>query len=241
MKSLWLCAGPCAVESAAQIEESCTFVAELGLRYIRGGCFKPRTKHTSFQGLGMEGVRLFRAAADRHGLKIVSEIMDTRDAGVAGELIDVVQVGARNMQNFDLLRVVGQLGKPVLLKRGPAATLDEWEGAAGYVLAGGCPELLLCERGHRTYMGHVRYMPDLAAIPLMQARGFQVIFDPSHCAGRRDLVRPLALAALAAGTDGLIVEAHPCPEQALSDAAQQLSHSELRGLCQEITELSFRK
>lgn len=227
------------MESADLIEESCAFLASLGLMYVRGGCFKPRTKPGSFQGLGMEGLRVFRAAADRYGLKVVSEIMDVRDAGPAGELVDVVQVGARNAQNYDLLREVGRLGKPVLLKRGLAMTLSEWEGAAAYVLAGGCPELLLCERGHRTYMDHVRFMPDLAAIPLMRARGFRVVLDPSHCAGRRELVTPLALAGLAAGADGLLVEAHPRPETALSDAAQQLSHPELEDLrCRIASSLS---
>lgn len=227
-------AGPCSVESAEMIEASCAFLSSLGLTHARGGCFKPRTKPGSFQGLGMEGLRLFRAAADRHGLKVVSEIMDARDVGRAGELVDVVQVGARNAQNYDLLREVGRLGKPVLLKRGLAMTLDEWEGAAAYVLGGGCPELWLCERGHRTYMDHVRFMPDLAAIPLMRGRGFKVVFDPSHCAGRRDLVRPLALAAVAAGADGLIVEAHPRPGSALSDAAQQLTHGEFEELWAEL-------
>jgi len=230
-------AGPCAVESAAQIETACAFVAHCGLRYVRGGAFKPRTRLDSFQGLGWAGVEMLAEAAIRHGLQTVSEVTDTRHVERMAGLVDVLQIGARNMQNFDLLREAGRTGKTVLLKRGLSATPDEWYGAADYVLAGGA-QLWLCERGHRTYMPHVRFMLDVAAIADARRRGYTVLADPSHAAGRRINVAPLALAALAAGAHGLLIEVHVQPEYALSDAEQQLSHDEFRTLLAQLKELS---
>lgn len=221
-------AGPCAVESAVLTEESAQFLSSLGVQFLRGGAFKPRTRPDSFQGLGLEGWRILRRAADAHGMRVVSEVTDIRLMDAACNFVDVLQIGARNAQNYDLLRACNDTQKPILLKRGLAMTLDEWEGAAGYLQD--CPRLWLCERGHRTYMPHVRFMLDVAAIGEMKRRGFTVIADPSHAAGERKFVLPLARAAIAARADGLIVEVHPCPERAMCDAAQQLAHPEFREL-----------
>jgi len=231
-----LIAGPCAVESAAQIEAECAFLANCGLRYVRGGAFKPRTRPDSFQGLGWAGVEMLADAARRYKLQTVSEVTDTRLVEQMARLVDVLQLGARNMQNFDLLREAGRTGKTILLKRGLAATLDEWYGAADYVLAGGAT-VWLCERGHRTYMPHVRFMLDVAAIADARRRGYTVLADPSHAAGRRVNVPPLALAALAAGAHGLLIEVHAQPDHALSDAEQQLNHDEFARLLAQTKEL----
>jgi len=228
--NIMVIAGPCAVESEAQVEASAHFLSELGIQWMRGGAHKPRTRPDSFQGLGHEGWRILRHVADKYNLIVVSEVTDCRHVEAACVLLDVLQVGARNAQNYDLLREVGYSGKPVLFKRGLAMTLGEWEGAAEYIIQAGCPDLILCERGHRTPMGHVRFMLDLAAIPLMQSKGYKVIADPSHAAGRKDLVIPLAKAAIAAGADGLIVEVHPYPDRALCDGPQQLTHEMFREL-----------
>lgn len=213
-----LIGGPCGVESESQMQEVARYVSDAGVKLLRGGAFKPRTSPTSFQGLGEEGLKIMRGAADAHGLKVVTEVLDTRDVGLVGEYADIFQIGARNMRNYELLKEVGAHPLPVLLKRGLAATVREWLMASEYV--GG--RVILCERGHRTYMEHVRFMLDVAAIQEAKREGYTVIADPSHAAGKRELVEPLAMAALAAGADGLIIETHPAPLTALSDQAQQL-------------------
>jgi 3-deoxy-7-phosphoheptulonate synthase len=216
-------AGPCSVETAEQIERTAALVAEGGARGIRGGAFKPRSSPYSFQGLGEEGLRLLRAAADRHGLFVVSEVMDRAQIPLMEPYVDVFQVGARNMQNFNLLRELGQQRKPVLLKRGIAATIEELLLSAEYILAGGNYDVLLCERGIRTFETYTRNTLDLSAIPVVKKLShLPILADPSHGTGRRDKVIPMARAAVAAGADGLLIEVHPDPDHAWSDAAQTI-------------------
>jgi 3-deoxy-7-phosphoheptulonate synthase len=227
-------AGPCAVEGAAQIRESAAAVAEAGCPMLRGGAFKPRTSPWSFQGLGTDGVRLLREAADAHGLAAITELLDPRDLP-AFDGIAVLQVGARNMQNFALLKALAGLRRPVLLKRGLAATVEEWLLAAEYLLAGGNEQVILCERGIRTFETATRNTLDLAAVALAKRRThLPVVVDPSHASGARELVIPLSLAAAAAGADGLLVEMHPRPAEALCDGAQALPPAELRELMQRL-------
>jgi len=217
-------AGPCAVESEEQIFTTARAVAASGARMLRGGAYKPRTSPYSFQGLGQEGLELLAAAGRAHGLPIVTEVVAAEDVERVAKLADMLQVGARNMQNFRLLEAVGKSGRPVLLKRGLVATLEELLLAAEYVLDAGNPEVILCERGIRTFVRETRNTLDLAAIPLLKEKShLPVIADPSHGTGVRALVPPLARAALAAGADGLIVEVHPDPARALSDGAQSLT------------------
>ena len=216
-------AGPCGVESADQIERAAEAVASAGARFLRGGAFKPRTSPYSFQGLGETGLELMRRAAERHRLLVVTEAMDHTQIPMVSRYADVIQVGARNMQNYNLLRKLGELRKPVLLKRGVAATLEELLLAAEYILTGGNYDVMLCERGIRTFEGYTRNTMDISAIPsLKKLSHLPVIADPSHGTGRRDHVAPMARAAVAAGADGLLVEVHPDPTNALSDGAQSL-------------------
>ena len=216
-------AGPCSVESRDQIEQSAEIVARYGAKVIRGGAFKPRSSPYSFQGLGEEGLRMMRDAADRHGLLVISEVMDQTQIPLLAEYSDILQVGARNMQNFNLLRELGHLRKPVLLKRGIAATIEELLLSAEYVLSGGNYDVILCERGIRTFETYTRNTMDISAIPVVQALShLPIVADPSHGTGRRDKVIPMARAAVAAGADGLLVEVHPDPDHALSDGAQSL-------------------
>jgi 3-deoxy-7-phosphoheptulonate synthase len=223
-------AGPCAVESASQIEDAARMVAEAGCAVLRGGAFKPRTSPYAFQGLGGEGARLLFAAAERHGLATVTEILDPADLS-ALDPAGMLQVGARNMQNFALLQRLAGLRRPVLLKRGPGATVAEWLLAAEYLLAGGNDQVVLCERGIRTFETATRNTLDLSAVALAKAwTHLPVIVDPSHAAGRPELILPLSLAAAAAGADGILVEMHPHPEDALCDGAQALRPEELRDL-----------
>jgi 3-deoxy-7-phosphoheptulonate synthase len=226
-------AGPCAVESEEQIFATARAVAAAGARVLRGGAFKPRTSPYSFQGLGESGLELLAAAGRAHGLPVVTEVVAPEDVALVARHADVLQVGARNMQNFRLLQAVGEVERPVLLKRGLVATLDELLLAAEYVLAAGNPDVVLCERGIRTFARETRNTLDLAAIPLLQEKShLPVIADPSHGTGLRALVPPLARAALAAGADGLLVEVHPDPATALSDGPQSLTFegfSELMG------------
>jgi len=190
---------------------------------IRGGAFKPRSSPYSFQGLGAEGLRMLRAAADRNGLLVVSEVMDQTQIPLVAEYSDIVQVGARNMQNFNLLRELGKLRKPVLLKRGIAATIEELLLSAEYIMAGGNYDVILCERGIRTFETYTRNTMDISAIPVVQKLShLPIVADPSHGTGRRDKVAPMARAAVAAGADGLLIEVHPDPDRALSDGAQSL-------------------
>jgi 3-deoxy-7-phosphoheptulonate synthase len=216
-------AGPCAVESAAQIGEIAERVARAGAKLLRGGAFKPRSSPYSFQGLGEEGLKLLRAAADRNGLLVVSEVMDPSQIEVMVPYVDVMQVGARNMQNYYLLRALGEIQKPVLLKRGMSATIEELLLSAEYIMSGGNYNVILCERGIRTFDTYMRNTMDIAAIPVIkQLSHLPVVADPSHGTGRRDKVGAMARAAVAAGADGLIIEVHQDPERALSDGAQSL-------------------
>ena len=216
-------AGPCAVESAEQIGEIAEKVARAGAKLLRGGAFKPRSSPYSFQGLGEEGLKLMRAAADDNGLLVVSEVMDPSQIEVMLPYVDVMQVGARNMQNYYLLRALGEIQKPVLLKRGMSATIEELLLSAEYIMAGGNYNVILCERGIRTFDTYMRNTMDIAAIPVIkQLSHLPVVADPSHGTGRRDKVAAMARAAVAAGADGLLVEVHQDPERALSDGAQSL-------------------
>jgi 3-deoxy-7-phosphoheptulonate synthase len=216
-------AGPCSVESHDQIERTAELVARSGAKVIRGGAFKPRTSPYSFQGLGGEGLELLRAAADRNGLLVVSEVMDTTQIELVSQFADILQVGARNMQNFNLLRELGNRRKPVLLKRGISATIEELLLSAEYILAGGNYDVILCERGIRTFENYTRNTMDISAIPVVKKLShLPMVADPSHGTGRRDKVAPMARAAVAAGADGLLLEVHPDPDHALSDGAQSL-------------------
>jgi 3-deoxy-7-phosphoheptulonate synthase len=228
-------AGPCAVESAAQIGEIAEKVARAGAKLLRGGAFKPRSSPYSFQGLGEEGLRLLRAAADDNGLLVVSEVMDPSQIDVMLPYVDVMQVGARNMQNYYLLRALGEIQKPVLLKRGMSATIEELLLSAEYIMAGGNYNVILCERGIRTFDTYMRNTMDIAAIPVIkQLSHLPVVADPSHGTGRRDKVGAMARAAVAAGADGLLIEVHQDPERALSDGAQSLYPDQFSQLMAEV-------
>ena len=216
-------AGPCAVESYEQTMSIAELVASTGVKLFRGGAFKPRTSPYSFQGLGEDGLKILRDVRERFGLRIVTEVLDTETADLVEEYADVMQIGARNMQNFSLLRRVGQARKPVMLKRGMSATLDELLLAAEYIMAEGNYNVILCERGVRTFADHTRNTLDLSIVPAVQHRShLPIIVDPSHGTGKRHKVIPLARAAIAAGADGIMVEVHDHPEHALSDGPQAL-------------------
>jgi 3-deoxy-7-phosphoheptulonate synthase len=216
-------AGPCAVEDEKMIVESARFLRGLGIRLMRAGAFKPRSSPYAFQGLGAEGLRLLARARRETGIGIVTEVLDTADVEQVADVADIVQVGSRNMQNYALLRRLGRIHKPVLLKRGLAATLEEWLLAAEYVLSGGNSQVILCERGVRTFVGHTRNTLDLAVVPaLKRASHLPVLVDPSHSTGKSEYVAPLSRAALAVGADGLLIEVHPDPRRALSDGRQSL-------------------
>jgi 3-deoxy-7-phosphoheptulonate synthase len=228
-------AGPCAVESAAQIDSVAETVARLGAKLLRGGAFKPRSSPYSFQGLGEAGLKLMREAADRNGLLVVTEVMDPSQVALVLGYADVMQVGARNMQNYHLLRALGEIRKPVLLKRGMSATIEELLLSAEYILSGGNYDVILCERGIRTFETATRNTLDIAAIPVIKKLSHLPIFaDPSHGTGRRDKVAPMARAAVAAGADGLLIEVHPDPEHALSDGAQSLFPEQFAKLMDEL-------
>jgi len=225
---LVLMAGPCSVESRDQILAAAAAAAASGARFLRGGARKVRTSPASFQGLGLEGYRLLHQAASAYGLLTVSEVQCQEHLEEADGLIDLLQIGARSMQNIPLLRAVGKSGKPVLLKRGLASTVDEWLAAAQYILEAGNPNVILCERGIRSFETATRFTLDVSAIPIAKKRsGLPVVVDPSHAAGKRSLVLPLALAGVAAGADGLLIEMHPNPGAALSDGPQSLTPEEL--------------
>ncbi len=228
-------AGPCSVESREQILEVAEAVKEAGAHMLRGGAFKPRTSPYSFQGLGVEGLKYLREAGDATGLPIVTEVLDPRHVDLVAKYADVLQVGARNMQNFPLLKELGRVRKPVLLKRGFGATIEEFLCAAEYILKEGNDQVILCERGIRTFERLTRFTLDIAAIPLLkELTHLPVIVDPSHASGRRSLVPPLAKAALAAGADGLMIEVHPNPDKALSDGPQSLTLEMFRELMKEL-------
>ncbi len=228
-------AGPCSVESRDQIETIAAQVAAAGAKVIRGGAFKPRTSPYSFQGLGEEGLRILREAADRHGLLVVSEVMDPSQLALVAGYADILQVGARNMQNYVLLREVGRQPKPVLLKRGVAATIEELLLAAEYVMSAGNYDVILCERGIRTFETYTRNTMDISAIPIVHKLShLPIIADPSHGTGRRDKVIPMARAAVAAGADGLMIEVHDNPDRALSDGAQSLRPDQFEALMTQL-------
>ena len=232
-------AGPCAVESEEQIERIASAIKKSGARILRGGAYKPRTSPYAFQGLEREGLRILRSAANRHGLLVISEITSENDIEYAGEFVDIIQIGARNAQNFRLLSAVGKSGIPVLLKRGIAETVDELLGSAEYIMSEGNYKIVLCERGIRTFEPSTRSTLDISAVPVLKNKThLPVIVDPSHAAGKALYVAPLALAAVAAGADGLIIEVHPDPKNALSDAAQQLTPEAYAKLAEEIRQLA---
>ena len=227
--------GPCAVESLEQVRQVGQAMKDQGLKLMRGGAFKPRTSPYDFQGLGVEGLQILRQVADEFDLAIISEILNPNDVEMALDYVDVIQVGARNMQNFDLLRAVGKVNKPVLLKRGLAATIDEFINAAEYIIAQGNDQIILCERGIRTYERATRNTLDISAVPILKKEThLPVIVDVTHSTGRRDLLLPTAKAALAIGADAVMAEVHPDPAVALSDSAQQMDIPEFHRFMDEL-------
>jgi 3-deoxy-7-phosphoheptulonate synthase len=228
---LTVMAGPCSVESRDQLMETAEAVKAAGATILRGGAFKPRTSPYSFQGLGVEALRYLAEARDRTGLPTITEVMEPNQVDIVAEYADILQIGARNMQNYSLLNAAGRVARPVMLKRGFGATIEELLMAAEYILAGGNPNVILCERGIRTFETYTRNTLDLAAVPLLhQLTHLPVIVDPSHATGKRWLVKPLSIGAVAVGADGVMVEVHPHPEAALSDAEQQLDPAEFAEL-----------
>jgi 3-deoxy-7-phosphoheptulonate synthase len=228
-------AGPCSAETDEQVNATAAAVKKAGAKILRGGAFKPRSSPYSFQGLGEEGLRMLKAAANQHDLKLVSEVMDISQIELIDRYTDIFQLGARNMQNFTLLRELGRARKPVLLKRGISATIEEWLLSAEYILAGGNTQVILCERGIRTFESYTRNTLDISAIPVVKKRShLPIIADPSHGTGRRDKVAPMARAAVAAGADGLIIEVHCDPDHALSDGAQSLFPQQFDRLMAEL-------
>jgi 3-deoxy-7-phosphoheptulonate synthase len=228
-------AGPCSVESERQIMTTAEAVAGAGARLLRGGAFKPRTSPYDFQGLELEGLKLLRKAKEATGLAIITEIMSDRDVELVAEYADILQVGARNMQNFALLKLLGACGRPVLLKRGMSSTLKELLMSAEYIVAHGNPHVLLCERGIRTFETATRNTCDIAAVPVLnELTHLPVILDPSHATGKRSLVPAVARAGVAIGADGLIVEVHPCPEKAVSDGAQSLTIEQFQEMMRQL-------
>ncbi|MGV8146470.1 MAG: 3-deoxy-7-phosphoheptulonate synthase [Alkaliphilus sp.] len=232
---LMIIAGPCSVESKEQIFETAKIVKEYGGTILRGGAFKPRTSPYSFSGLGLEGLILLKEAGEQYNLPIISEVMDTRNVELMSEYVDILQVGSRNMQNFSLLSEVGKSNKPVLLKRGMSATIEEWLLAAEYIALEGNRNIILCERGIRTFEKHTRNTLDLSAVPIVRSlTSLPILVDPSHGTGIRHLVSPMANAAIAAGANGIMVEIHPDPDKALSDGMQSLPFEEFKKLMKQI-------
>ena len=238
-KSFTMVAGPCSVENEPMVMKTAEFLMSRGVKLLRAGAFKPRTSPYAFQGMGLEGLAILKRVREKTGIGIVTELMDTEHAAAVEEAADVIQIGTRNMQNFSLLKRVGKCRKPVLLKRGMSATLEEWLMAAEYVMAGGNYEVILCERGVRTFADHSRNTLDLSVIPPAKVLSHLPIFvDPSHGTGKRAYVPAMALAGLAAGADGLMIEAHPDPEHALSDGAQSLDFPGLEKLLERLQALA---
>jgi 3-deoxy-7-phosphoheptulonate synthase len=229
--SLTVMAGPCSVESREQLFETADAVGAAGATILRGGAFKPRTSPYSFQGLGVEALRYLAEARDRTGLPVITEVMEPNQVDIVAEYADILQVGTRNMQNYSLLQAVGRVARPVMLKRGYGATVEEWLMAAEYIVSSGNPNVILCERGIRTFETYTRNTMDLAAVPLLHhLTHLPVVIDPSHATGKRWLVKPLALGGIAVGADGVMVEVHPNPDAALSDAEQQLTFDQFRDM-----------
>ena len=232
-------AGPCSVESREQMMEAAHAVKSAGATMLRGGAFKPRTLPYSFQGLGEEGLRILAEAREETGLPVVTEVMAPEDVGLVEVYADVLQIGARNMQNYPLLKRVGRAGKPILLKRGLGSTIEELLGAAEYILNEGNLDVMLCERGIRTFQNITRFTLDIAAVPLLkEVSRLPVVVDPSHGTGHRELVAPMARAAVAAGADGLLIEVHPNPDEAKSDGAQSLRPEGFSSLMKELDQVA---
>src|SRR5438270_5601060 len=237
--SLAMIAGPCAVESAEVLDTIAGQVKAAGANILRGGAFKPRTSPYSFQGLGEEGLRILRDVGHEHGLPVVTEVMDPRQVAIVGRYADMFQIGARNMQNFDLLKEVGQAKKPVLIKRGMSATVKDLLMSAEYILAEGNHQVILCERGVRSFEDSTRNMLDLSAVPNVKGQShLPIIVDPSHATGRPDLIPSMARAAVAAGADGVHIEVHSCPEKALSDGPQALLPDKYAALMRDLRKLA---
>ena len=238
-KKIAVMAGPCSVESIDQLREAARAVKAGGAEFLRGGAFKPRTSPYDFQGLAEDGLKMLRQVADEEGLKVVTEIVDKDDIDLVGKYADLYQVGARNMQNFQLLKALGKAAKPVMLKRGLSATISEWLNAAEYIMAGGNENVILCERGIRTYETFTRNTLDLSAVAAVKELShLPIIVDPSHGTGRWEMVRPMARAAVAAGCDGLIIEVHPHPEVALSDGDQSLTPKNFNSVMNELGKIA---
>jgi 3-deoxy-7-phosphoheptulonate synthase len=234
-RNVVMMAGPCTVESNEQVSTIAAIMRECGIRVLRGGAFKPRTSPYSFQGMGEEGLKILRNAADKNGLIVISEVMNQTQIPMFLEYVDILQVGARNMQNFDLLKELGKVRRPVLLKRGPSATIEEWLLSAEYLMSGGNHDVMLCERGIRTFENYTRNTLDISAIPVVKKLShLPILVDPSHGTGRRDKVAPMARAAVAAGADGLLIEVHHAPETALCDGAQSLYPAQFRELMSQL-------
>jgi len=231
-------AGPCSVESEQQIMETARSVKAAGADMLRGGAFKPRTSPYAFQGMGLEGLKLLEKAKKETGLPIVTEVVDPRDVSWVAEFADLLQIGTRNMQNFSLLKEVGQTGRPVLLKRGMYSTLEEWLNCAEYILSEGNPNVILCERGIRTFENYTRNTLDLSAVPaIKELSHLPIIIDPTHSTGRVSLIASMSMAAVAAGADGMIVEVHHKPDEALCDADQALKPVEFADLMKRLRPL----
>lgn len=227
--------GPCAVESYEQVRQVAEAMKGQGLKLMRGGAFKPRTSPYDFQGLGLEGLQILRQVADEYGLAVISEILNPNDIEMSLDYVDVIQIGARNMQNFDLLRAAGAVNKPVLLKRGLSATIEEFINAAEYIMAKGNGNIILCERGIRTYERATRNTLDISAVPILKKEThLPVVVDVTHSTGRRDLLLPTAKAAMAIGADAIMAEVHPDPAVALSDAAQQMNIPQFNDFMNEL-------
>lgn len=232
-------AGPCTVESYEQMDATAEKLSKCGVKVLRGGAFKPRTSPYAFQGLGEEGLKILREVADKYNMAVTSEVMEVAQIPMFLKYVDILQVGARNMQNFNLLKSLGEVRKPVLLKRGLCATIDEWLMSAEYLMAGGNREIILCERGIRTFEHITRNTLDISAIPVVQKIShLPIVVDPSHATGLRDKVAPMSKAAVAAGANGLIIEVHHSPETALCDGAQSLYPSEFATLYDELQQLA---
>ncbi|SCI90472.1 Phospho-2-dehydro-3-deoxyheptonate aldolase [uncultured Clostridium sp.] len=231
-------AGPCAIESYDQLLETAKFVKQKGANVLRGGAYKPRTSPNSFQGLKEEGLEILKAVKKETNLPVITELMDARDLEKVCEVADIIQIGSRNMQNFTLLSEVGKQDKPVMLKRGISSTISEWIGAAEYIAIGGNSNIIMCERGIRTYNDYTRNTLDIAAVPIIKKEtNLPIIVDPSHATGVRYLVKPMSIAAFAAGADGIMVEVHPNPNEALSDGGQSLHFEEFEDLMNSIKKL----
>jgi 3-deoxy-7-phosphoheptulonate synthase len=238
LKKPMIIAGPCSVENYDIMDTSAKFLKSAGIEFLRGGAYKPRTSPYSFQGLGEEGIEILKDIKQKYGLKIVSEIIDIRDIDDVQEVIDVIQIGSRNMYNYPLLREIGKTNKKILLKRGMAATIDEWINAAEYIAIEGNTDIVLCERGIRTFENSTRNTLDINCVPIIKQRtDLKIVVDPSHGTGRRELIEAVSLGAIAAGADGLIIEIHPEPEKAISDGFQSLDFMEFEKLYKKVNKL----